>query len=308
MRIDEQMEIRKLEPPSREGKTKIIHSTDQSGLVIVGNKDNITAFDDPRFTRKVPRKGEYCTTTTVNCFELLRRAGFPVACFGSFSPTEFIAWDCEMIPLEVVCRRYPWGSFLKRHEELKGAALEPQKRLIREFFLKTTNRQLTIGEKVVVGNLPLDDPFIANPLDRLWYLFDPKKSVFDTDAQLEVPPLDSTKVLSPLIPAGKILNLAGEGFVVLEQALGRVGFILVDIKFEFGIDGEGNLRFADGITGDEWRLWHKGEPGKDVFSKEVFRQLVKKNPDDPLTEELGKIADDYSRIAEFTSRPVFFGS
>ena len=51
--------------------------------------------------------------------------------------------------------------------------------LLVEFFLKTTDGQLKVGEKVLVEGLDVktgeEDPFIVNPYDPVWKLFHSKK-------------------------------------------------------------------------------------------------------------------------------------
>lgn len=82
----------KKEPLLAEGKTKKIFSIkSDDGLIIVENKPDITADNDPEKTRQFARKAEYATTTTCRVFELLEKAGIPVAYKKQLSPTEFLA-------------------------------------------------------------------------------------------------------------------------------------------------------------------------------------------------------------------------
>ena len=62
-----------------EGKTKKVCSTDIEGVVILENKTDITANDDPSVTRQFSAKAVAATTTTCNVFRLLQDAGLPVA-------------------------------------------------------------------------------------------------------------------------------------------------------------------------------------------------------------------------------------
>ena len=140
-----------------EGKTKKIWSVAENpALIIIENKKDITAFDNPEFTRQFEQKARYATTTTCRVFELLQEAGIPVAYLKQVSDTEFLAPACEMIPLEVVARRYAVGSFLKRHPEFTRTENEAPFRfddLKVEFFLKTTKGKLTLSS---MGDMTLD--------------------------------------------------------------------------------------------------------------------------------------------------------
>ena len=103
-----------------EGKTKKLWGVKgDDNLLIVENKADITAFDDPSKTKQIETKPKYATTTTCRVFELLQKAGIPVAYKEQVSATEFLAPKVEMIPLECVVRRLAVGSFLKRRPDYK---------------------------------------------------------------------------------------------------------------------------------------------------------------------------------------------
>jgi len=57
----------------------------------------------------------------------------------------------------------------------------------------------------------------------------------------------------------------------------RSGFIIADIKFEFGMDGQ-KILLADSIGPDEFRLWPKERysPGKtqEAFDKQLVRDWL----------------------------------
>ena len=156
-----------------EGKTKKIWGiVGNPDVVVVENKPDITAHDNPELTQQFGTKAQCATTTTCRMFELLRDAGIPVAYIKQISDTEFLAEKSTMVPLEVVGRRLAVGSFLKHQPNM---VLEDETkphqfhRLWTEFFLKTTGRKW--------GNmdLPCDDPLIINPdSDDIWHLHMPK--------------------------------------------------------------------------------------------------------------------------------------
>jgi len=138
-----------------EGKTKKVYETDPvSDFLIIENKEDITAYDNPKFTKKFSSKAAFATTTTCRVFELLKTAGLPVAYEKQLSTTEFLTPKCQMIPLEAVPRRYAVGSYLKRHPDMAATKIPHRfHRLVTEFFLKTTDGRLERNGKILVEGL-----------------------------------------------------------------------------------------------------------------------------------------------------------
>lgn len=251
------------------GKTKrIFVCRDDNSLGIVQSQDDITAFDDPSYTRRFGTKAKCATATTCRVFELLGAAGIPVAYGQQLSDTEFLVPLVQMIGLEVVARRYapPESSYTKRRPDLRGVEGSlPYRfhRLCIEFFLKTTETKAVAndGEHIQLNLDPdpkqgQEDPFIFNPLDSLWKLYHPKKPLWD-----QKEPLDSID-RSRILPAGKSATesiaimdeLTRKVFLVLEGAWNTLGLRFIDLKIEFGLLPDGTIVVADVIDNDSWRL------------------------------------------------------
>ena len=125
------------------GKTKAVFATNELGTAIFESFDALTRFDDPAQTKQMEGKAVHATKTTCTVFRLLQEAGIPVAFKEQLSGTEFLAEFCEMIPLEVIARRYAVGSYLNRFPHLKteeGKRPHRFHRLVFEIFLKTTGK------------------------------------------------------------------------------------------------------------------------------------------------------------------------
>jgi phosphoribosylaminoimidazole-succinocarboxamide synthase len=80
----------------------------------------------------------------------------------------------------------------------------------------------------------------------------------------------------------------------------KVGFILADLKLEFGFDKQENIVLADSIGPDEFRLWPKADysPGK---TQESYDKQ-------PIRDWLGKVGykktlDEARREGRPTPRP-----
>ena len=278
-----------------EGKTKVVWKIkNDTKNVIIENKNDITAFDDPDYTQQFETKARHATTVTCRVFELLKQAGIPVAYNEQISDTEFVTPVCTMIPLEVVCRRFAVGSFLKRHPELKNEEKDPYRfhRLVVEFFLKTTKGELEInGEKLLAGFDPKkgeEDPFISNPYESTWSLCHPKKPDWEEDSKLNKD-LDASKILkNPAEMVEQIEEIMRKVFLTLEGAWNTLGYRIIDMKIEFGLDAEGNLLVADVIDNDSWRL--RDADWKEL-SKEAFRQ----------GEKLDEVEKKYGFVAGLSS-------
>lgn len=273
-----------------EGKTKTIwklvddedHDVEDVGARIE-YKNTITAFDDPSYTREFTTKASCSNQTTCNVFELLRRRGVATAYRSMASETSFYADMCNMIPLEVVARRYAVGSYLKRHPELKKDGAIPHRfsKVLIEFFLKTTNGVFSFENKTILSNLSVDDPFIVDPhSEDLWSLHHPKRE-FVIGYLTQVTPVTAlTKVME---------NTTREVFLNLERAWNDLGLKLVDFKIEFGIDSYGNLVVADVIDNDSWRLY---DLNWNDISKESFRQ----------GNSLEQVEQNYELVARLTDK------
>jgi len=278
-----------------EGKTKIIWEIkNDSKNVIIENKNDITAFDDPKFTKQFKTKAIHSTTVTCQVFDLLKKAGIPVAFVKQISPTEFVSPNCTMVQLEVVCRRFAVGSFLKRHPELINEDKNPHRfhNLEVEFFLKTTKGALIIdGKKVVDGLNPQkgeEDPFIENPYEDNWKLCHSKKPSWEEGSGLDRE-VEVGKVLfkNSKETTKEIEEIMRKVFLVLEGVWNNLGYRIIDMKIEFGIDDNGNLLVADVIDNDSWRL---KDANWQELSKEAFRQ----------GEELDEVEKKYGFVASLS--------
>lgn len=274
------------------GKTKELRGS----FAIVENKSAITAFDNPDYTKHFPMKAVYATTTTCRVFELLRAAGIPVAYDRQLSPTEFLARICRMLPLEVVIRRYPEGSYSKRFPTIDplGPSSARFPRLVVEFFLKTTKGRLVTpdGQVLVEGLDPLrgeEDPLIGDFRASQWELFSSKIPSWEAGARLgrTVDPKVALGCATDEAAQALILWLDRMGrrsFLVLEAVLAIFQYTLTDMKLEFDPNCVGDV-----IDNDSWRI---KDPHGLELSKEAFRQGL------PLAE----VERRYALVAELVSQ------
>ena len=66
----------------------------------------------------------------------------------------------------------------------------------------------------------------------------------------------------------------------MSKIIEKAGFIMVDVKFEFGRDKNGNIVLGDSLGPDEYRLWLKTDyqPGKrqESYDKQLLRDWLTK--------------------------------
>jgi phosphoribosylaminoimidazole-succinocarboxamide synthase len=117
-----------------EGKTKQIYAhAAESELAIVVNKDDITAGDGTR-RHRIAGKGALSGRTTANVFRFLGRHEVATHFVTAIDDTSMVVQRCQMIPIEVVTRRYATGSYLKRFPDTaEGSRFDPP---INELFYK----------------------------------------------------------------------------------------------------------------------------------------------------------------------------
>jgi phosphoribosylaminoimidazole-succinocarboxamide synthase len=272
------MEARKI----IEGKTKIVWEY-FDGLVRIESKDDITAGDGER-RDVIADKGRLATTTTVNCFKVLKAAGIPTHFENVHSEREFIARKVDMIPREIVVRRIATGSYLKRQPEVAEGTILPY---VVEFFAKDDARH---------------DPLIIYDFvsERTLY-FDPKKPLKDGLIEERSMRAEESKALLVAVPI--LRKLALKSFKKLEQTWNKFNVTLVDLKIECGwVAGNpsrlipAHIVVADVIDNDSWRIWPGGDKAQ-MKDKQVYRDSKNRTP-----AELGKIKENYAWVAEQTGK------
>lgn len=242
-----------------EGKTKQIVATDNPYEVDVVSRDDITAGDGEQHD-VIAGKAAASTRHTCNIFELLESEGVATHFVRRVDDTTFRARYVEMIPLELIARRYAVGSYRDRFRHVADGHVFST--LVFEVFEKDDANH---------------DPLLKFDFERgeLSRWVPNKKAAealgggIEAGYRISAEPLATSRyanITSELLTQLREITL--QTFEIIEAAWASVGGVYIDFKIECGIDREtSELLVADVIDSDSGRL-RFGEEDK---SKESYR-------------------------------------
>ena len=263
----------------RSGKVKDIYELD-SGNILFHFSDRISAFD-VKMATPIPKKGEVLCRFAEFWFGTL---DVPHHMLKVVDKDKMEVKKLQMIPLECVVRGYFYGSFVERYKERLGRDLPSS------------------FSPVLASKLP--EP-----------IFDPTTKSEEHDV-----PIDRHTMVSSGVLRDDDYDFLERTSISLYNKMSKIveraGFILSDVKFEFGVDQKGNILLADSLGPDEYRLWLQTgyQPGKvqESYDKQLLRDwLIRigfKDEIDRLAKEGRKpVSPDVSRdVANELSRRYIF--
>jgi phosphoribosylaminoimidazole-succinocarboxamide synthase len=225
----------------RSGKVKDIYELD-SGNILFHFSDRISAFD-VKMATPIPKKGEVLCRFAEFWFGTL---DVPHHMLKVVDKDKMEVKKLQMIPLECVVRGYFYGSFVERYKERLG-------------------RDLPSGFSPVLAS-KLPEP-----------IFDPTTKSEEHDV-----PIDRHTMVSSGVLRDDDYDFLERTSISLYNKMSKIveraGFILSDVKFEFGVDQKGNILLGDSLGPDEYRLWLKTgyQPGKvqESYDKQLLRDWL----------------------------------
>jgi phosphoribosylaminoimidazole-succinocarboxamide synthase len=226
---------------TRSGKVKDIYELD-SGNILFHFSDRISAFD-VKMATPIPKKGEVLCKFAEFWFDTLQT---PNHMLKVVAKDKMEVKKLQMIPLECVVRGYFYGSFVERYKEHLG-------------------KELPSSFRPVLGS-KLPEP-----------IFDPTTKSEEHDS-----PIDRRRVVSSGILSDNDYDFLERTSLSLYKKMSniveRAGFIIADVKFEFGVDEKGSILLGDSLGPDEYRLWLKSryQPGKiqESYDKQLLRDWL----------------------------------
>ncbi|TMI18202.1 phosphoribosylaminoimidazolesuccinocarboxamide synthase [Candidatus Bathyarchaeota archaeon] len=226
--------------PFKRGKVKDIYELDSEELLFVFT-DRVSAYDIV-LPSNIPRKGEVLCKLAAYWFNYLK---VPHHMVRVEDENRMVVRRLKMIPVECVVRGYLYGSLYERL--VKGEVNLPVKpinalKLPEPYFDPTTKSEVK-DEPVTVDQI----------VDEGW--LDPEEITALKDRSVSI-------------------------YNKMSERADKAGFILADLKLEFGFDDESNIVLADSIGPDEFRLWPKDNyfPGKsqESYDKQLIRDWLSK--------------------------------
>ncbi|MFZ0514651.1 MAG: phosphoribosylaminoimidazolesuccinocarboxamide synthase, partial [Candidatus Nitrosopolaris sp.] len=213
----------------RKGKAKDIYQLD-NGNLLFHFSDRVSAFDI-QMTNLVPRKGEVLCKFSEFWFNSLNARHHMIRVHDK---DKMEVKRMEMIPLECVVRGYLYGSLFER-------------------LSKSTD------DTIFSGNTPIKASRLPNAV------FDPTTKSEEHD----VPVKRDDVVCSGVVSDNDFAYLEQTSLTLynkMSDIVEKSGFIIADVKFEFGRDpANGDILLGDSIGPDEFRLWLRSDysPGRD---------------------------------------------
>ena len=263
--------------PFKRGKVKDVYELDDDHLVFIFT-DRVSAYDIV-LPSTIPRKGEVLCKLAAYWFDYLK---VPNHMIRLMDKTRMVVKKLKMIPVECVVRGYLYGSLFERLS--KGEIHLPVDRVLaaklpEPIFDPTTKSDVK------------DEPITPDQVvDEGW---------------LEREQMDALRDMS--------LDI----YRKMNEKADKAGFILADLKLEFGFDEDENILLADSIGPDEFRLWPKSEyaPGKtqESYDKQPIRDWLSKVGYKKSLDEARKMGQPAPRppdlpaelISEISKRYVF---
>ncbi|MBT8243031.1 MAG: phosphoribosylaminoimidazolesuccinocarboxamide synthase [Nitrosopumilus sp.] len=223
------------------GKVKDLYDVDESSILFKFS-DRVSAYD-VKFKQDIPRKGEVLCKFAEFWFKEL---SVPNHFISRKSDTEIIVKKMNMLPIECVVRGYFYGSLVSRWK--KG-----------EIKL-SDDTDTTLAAK-------LPEP-----------IFDPT-----TKSEHDIP-INKVKAIEMKLVTEDQYNWLEKTSIEIYNKMAKiadnVGFILADLKLEFGLL-DGKITLGDSIGPDEYRLWPKEsfEVGKiqEAYDKQLLRDWLTAN-------------------------------
>ena len=227
----------------REGKVKNIFQL-ENGNLLLKFSDRVSAFDI-KFDQRIPNKGKVLCRFANFWFNKLN---VPSHLIGMREENVMEVKRLSMIPYEFIVRGYYYGSMLERYatgSELKSL----------------------FGEKLTLekgAKLPY-------PIFEI-----------TTKSEEHDVPVERDKVLSSGNLTGGTLKEIEDTSLAIYSALWsfskQSGFIIADVKLEFGFDEYSELTLADSIGPDESRIWLEKDyqPGQTQgsYDKQLLRDWL----------------------------------
>lgn len=284
--------------PIKEGKVREVYDNGDS-LIIVAT-DRISAFD-VILKNKITNKGAILTQMSRFWFDFTK----------DVVPNHMLSVDVKDMPEFFQNDRFDGNSMMCRKLEML-----PIECIVRGYI--TGSGWASYKENGTVCGIRLPEGLSeSEKLPEPIYTPSTKADIGLHDENISFE--RSIEVLEEKYPgkgaeyAGKIKDATIALYKKCAEYALEKGIIIADTKFEFGLDGNGNIVLGDEmLTPDSSRFWplegYEAGKGQPSFDKQFVRDWLKQNPDSgyQLPEEVvAKTVDKYKEAYELLTGEKF---
>jgi phosphoribosylaminoimidazole-succinocarboxamide synthase len=222
------------------GKVKDVYAVDNHTLLFHFS-DRISAFDI-KMNQSIPKKGAILCKFSEFWFNTLPIENHMIRVTGK---DKMLVKRLKIYPIECVVRGFLYGSLIERYKE---------------------------GSLVI--KFPSSfQPIIAAKLPQP--IFDPTTKSEEHDI-----PIEEDNIINNSFMTRKEFDYVKKTSISLYNRMNQIadkfGFIIGDVKFEFGKDPESEkILLADSLGPDEYRLWLKSEYRPGMLQESYDKQLLR---------------------------------
>ena len=231
------------------GKVKDVYQSynknDNNLLFVFSNR--ISAFD-VAMKQEIPRKGEILCKSAKFWFDNLDVDNHMIKTIDN---NKMLVERLSMIPIECIVRGYFYGSLVDRYN----------------------NNQIDMTSNPDFHILSQDfDAILSTKLSEP--LFDPTTKSFEHDLPISKSTIISSNILSEN-DYNYLKNTSIKLYLEMSRIVETTGFIIADVKFEFGFNKKGDIILGDSLGPDEYRIWNKETYQKGILQESYDKQILR---------------------------------
>ncbi|HEU5460883.1 MAG TPA: phosphoribosylaminoimidazolesuccinocarboxamide synthase [Nitrososphaeraceae archaeon] len=229
------------------GKVKDVYYQNENSTLLFVFSNRISAFD-VKMTQDIPKKGEVLCKFAKFWFDNLEVQNHMVKIIDA---NKMLVEHLSMIPLECVVRGYFYGSLVDR------------------YYNNEIDWKNSQDFKPLADNF---DPVVASKLPEP--IFDPTTKSSEHDN-----PISKNEIISSNMLSKKDFDFLKkksiELYLKMSNIVNLAGFLMADVKFEYGFNRKGEIVLGDSLGPDEYRLWKKVNYQKGSIQESYDKQILR---------------------------------
>ena len=231
------------------GKVKDVYynGRNSNNTLLFVFSDRISAFD-VNMMQDIPKKGEVLCKFAKFWFDNLDVQNHMIK---TIDANKMLVEQLSMIPIECVVRGYFYGSLIDRYNN-------------NEIDWKNSPDLQILSHNF--------DPVIASELPSP--VFDPTTKSLDHDIPISENEIISSNILSQH-DFDFLKDKSKQLYLEMKKIVNLTGFLIADVKFEFGFNRKGEIVLGDSLGPDEYRIWKKVDYEKGSMQESYDKQILR---------------------------------